>query len=320
MSNKIIIYHNHCSDGLGASHSFYKKYPDAQFYAAMHDGSAPPDVAGKEVFIVDFCYSPEILLEMKKAAKSIIVLDHHKSAMERCGFSSDPGIMGGEVVFAGTRLSVKNIAALLSAGEYEGIKKDYPEITDEQLELAQITCFDMKRSGAGMAWDYLNPGKERPWICAYTEDKDLWKFALPNSREVNAALQSYPLTFETLDMLSARKLEDLVVEGATILRANQNMIDTIVKKAYEIEICGYMVPIVNSPVLQSEIGNYLSKNRPFAVVYFINELGEKVLSLRSDKNGVDVSKIAQEIGNKFGTSAGGHYNASGTRLKVGQSL
>jgi len=281
MSNRIVIYHAHCSDGLGAAWAFRRAMPDATFHAAMHDGSPPPDVADKEVYIVDYSYPREVLLEMKAKAKSLVLLDHHKSAMEKVG----------------------------------------------DLDFC---TFDMNRSGAGMAWDYLFPNEKRHWLIDYTEDKDIWRWTCQNSREVNSALQSYPLTFEAMDELSKRQpiettnyfdehgehhtASALRDEGATILRANRNMIDGIVNKAREIDIQGHKVMCVNSPVLQSEIGNYLSKNKPFAAVWFENELGEKVYSLRSSENGVDVSKIAAAYG------GGGHAKAAGFRLKVGENL
>jgi len=265
MSNIIVIYHAHCSDGIGAAWCFYRKYPQAQFIAAKHDNSAPPDVTGKDVYIVDFSYSRETLLEMKSMANSLIVLDHHKSAMERLG----------------------------------------------DLDFC---TFDMKRSGAGMAWDYCNPGEQRPWLINYTEDKDLWNWKLEHSREINAAIQSYPTTLESLNILNQMSPVDLRHEGAAILRANRNMVDDLAVKAQMQDIAGYRVPVVNSPVLQSEVCNYLAKNMPFAAAWFENEVGDRVYSLRSTDGGVDVSKVAAEYG------GGGHMKAAGFRIRAGEKL
>jgi len=263
MDNRIVIYHAHCSDGIGAAWSFRHIMPDATYHAAMHDGSPPPDVTGKEVYIVDFAYSREVLLDMKNRAKSLIVLDHHKSAMERLG----------------------------------------------DLDFCH---FDMNRSGAGIAWDYLFPNKPRHWIIDYIEDKDIWRWTCPNSREVNCNMQSYPRTFETLDMFAQKKPEDLVVEGAAILRHQRNMVTDIVNKARETEIQGHKVLIVNSPVLQSEVAAYLAHDRPFGVSWFENEVTEKVYSLRSTKDGIDVAKVAMKY-----PGGGGHFRAAGFRLKAG---
>lgn len=266
MDNRIVIYHALCSDGLAAAWVFHHVMPNAVFYAAKHDGSPPPDVTNKEVFIVDFSYSREIMLDIKNKAKSVVLLDHHKSAMERLG----------------------------------------------DLDFCK---FDMSRSGAGLAWDYIFPDKSRHWLINYTEDKDLWKWSLPNSREINCNLQSHPLTFETLYSFENKKAKDLVPDGTAMLRYQRNMVSDLVKKASEVEIQGYKVLMVNSPVLQSEVAGFLAINRPFGVAWFENESGEKVYSLRSKDTGIDVSKIAGKY-----PGGGGHMRSAGFRLKIGESL
>jgi oligoribonuclease NrnB/cAMP/cGMP phosphodiesterase (DHH superfamily) len=269
MDNCIVIYHGYCSDGLGAAWAFRRAMPDATFHAATHiagGNSPPPDVTGKEVYIVDYAYSRETLLDMKMKAKSLVLLDHHKSAMER-------------------------------------------------LSDLDFCHFDMNRSGAGIAWDYLFPNEPRHWIINYIEDKDIWRWTQPNSREVNCNMQSYPVSFETLDFFATKNAEDFVAEGAAILRHQRNMVTDIVKKAREVEVQGHKVLMVNSPVLQSEVAAYLAHNRPFGIAWFENEGGEKVYSLRSTKEGIDVAKIAMVY-----PGGGGHARASGFRLSAGTPL
>ncbi len=274
MSNQIVIYHAYCSDGLGAAWAFHHAMPDAEFYAAKHDGSPPPDVTNKEVYVVDYAYPREQMLEMKSKAKSLVLLDHHKSAMEKLG----------------------------------------------DLDFC---TFDMNRSGAGMAWDYLFP--KRHWLIDYTEDCDLWTWKLPYSREINAAVKSFPLNFESLYALNGANggglvlepgpYESLIVEGTAIRRAEQNMVLNIIKKAREVEVQGYKVLMVNSPVLQSDVAGTLAQDRPFGVSWFENETGERIFSLRSRKGGIDVSEIAAKY-----HGGGGHVAAAGFRLQPGETL
>src|SRR6266568_4571929 len=80
-NDTLIISHAHCSDGLSAAWVFYKIYPDATFVFAKY-GDAPPDVNGKEVYILDFSYPRETLLKTNAQARGLLVLDHHKSAKE----------------------------------------------------------------------------------------------------------------------------------------------------------------------------------------------------------------------------------------------
>lgn len=80
MSSNVCIYHKGCLDGFGAAWVVNKALlGDCEFVAARY-GDDPPSVAGKHVWIVDFSYPREALIQMKKEAESIIVLDHHESA------------------------------------------------------------------------------------------------------------------------------------------------------------------------------------------------------------------------------------------------
>lgn len=78
----IVIYHGNCIDGFTAAWTCWKKFGDEAEYIAAQHGDAPPDVAGKDVYIVDFSYKRQQLIEMHRHAKSLLVLDHHKSAEE----------------------------------------------------------------------------------------------------------------------------------------------------------------------------------------------------------------------------------------------
>jgi oligoribonuclease NrnB/cAMP/cGMP phosphodiesterase (DHH superfamily) len=195
---------------------------------------------------------------------------------------------------------------------------DHHKTAEEDLRGLDYCIFDMDRSGARLAWDYLycSPfgGKEEaPWLVQYVEDRDLWRFKLPNSKEVNAALFSYQLNFELWDTLARRPLEDIITEGTAILRYQQKMVSSIVKNAIEVEIGGHKVLSVNSPVCQSEIGNKIAKGRPFGAVWYDDEEGRKY-SLRSTENGLDVTEIAKKYG------GGGHRSASGFKIKHGEML
>lgn len=81
----LIIYHANCPDGFGAAWAFWKKYgKNAEYHPATH-GEAPPDVKGREVYIVDFSYSREVTEALAESAKKIVILDHHKTAQETLG-------------------------------------------------------------------------------------------------------------------------------------------------------------------------------------------------------------------------------------------
>jgi oligoribonuclease NrnB/cAMP/cGMP phosphodiesterase (DHH superfamily) len=79
MSKPLVIYHGKCLDGMTAAWAVRKALGDGDYIPASH-GDAPPDVAGRDVVIVDFSYRRAIMEAMSLEAKSLLVLDHHKSA------------------------------------------------------------------------------------------------------------------------------------------------------------------------------------------------------------------------------------------------
>lgn len=78
----LCIYHANCADGFAAAWVVRKAFlGDVDCHPGVH-GEAPPDVHGRDVFIVDFSYSREVLLQMISVAESLTILDHHQSARE----------------------------------------------------------------------------------------------------------------------------------------------------------------------------------------------------------------------------------------------
>ena len=82
MNDTLVLYHGSCPDGFGGAYSAWKKFGTDATYEAVYHGDAPPNVAGKEVYIIDFSYPKEILLEMERQAARLVVLDHHLGARE----------------------------------------------------------------------------------------------------------------------------------------------------------------------------------------------------------------------------------------------
>ncbi len=77
----LCIYHGGCDDGFGAAYAVWKKYGENQveFYPATH-GDPPPDVKGRDVIMVDFSYKSGVLQNMIGDCKTMLILDHHKTA------------------------------------------------------------------------------------------------------------------------------------------------------------------------------------------------------------------------------------------------
>ncbi|AYV81431.1 MAG: DHH family phosphohydrolase [Harvfovirus sp.] len=84
-----VIYHGNCSDGftsaLAAKKYFEKYYPEKQlmYHPGVFDRLPPmEEVKDKCVLITDFSYKKDLLAKLMLYVKKLLILDHHKSAME----------------------------------------------------------------------------------------------------------------------------------------------------------------------------------------------------------------------------------------------
>ncbi|HMU29333.1 MAG TPA: DHHA1 domain-containing protein [Nitrospira sp.] len=174
-------------------------------------------------------------------------------------------------------------------------------ITAEQA-LADLpyAYFDLNKSGAVLGWEWAHD-EPAPWLLRYIQDKDLWHWALPNSREISAALASHPFDFELWTRFEQRELER---EGRAILRYENELVTKLASHATLVEFEGATVPSVQSSVLTSQIGERLSAEHPFCVIWH-DRNGRRYFSMRSREEGTDVGAIAASFG------GGGHTHAAG---------
>ena len=187
---------------------------------------------------------------------------------------------------------------------------DHHKSAMEELQGKIPGChFDMNRSGAVLAWNFFHPFKTLPPLLAYVQDRDLWQWKLPFSRQVSAALQVSTLDFEVWSHLD---LETLALQGEALLEMVQQQVAEAVKAAEVLEIAGVSVPAVKTQELVSETAERLlaiNPDAPFVVIYHesTDEDGNPVIkhSLRSTNGRADVSAVARSLG------GGGHANAAG---------
>lgn len=256
-----VIYHADCSDGFGAAYSAWKLLGDRAEYHAAKYGEPPPEVAGKNVVVLDFSYDNATTKKLMKEAKSFLVIDHHKSAM---------------------------------------------------VELHDVSCtrFDMNHSGAMLSWKFFHPGKEAPRMIKFIEDRDLWKWEIPYSKEFSAAFDMVKFDFEEFDKyLDDSAVDNAQERGAYILAYSKTVISKIAKNAVSRRMCEKDVLVVNSPHWMSEIGAALSPRCDFAVIwYWDHDTRQSKVSLRAHHEDSDVSEVAKKFG------GGGHRKAAGFAL------
>lgn len=188
---------------------------------------------------------------------------------------------------------------------------DHHKSAAEDLDGLPYCTFDMHRSGAMMTWDYFNAfdmySNPTPWIIKYVQDRDLWTWKLPHSKEINTYIGSLPNDFYVWTKVNSAGPEAALEAGKAMLMYKKTLIDRIVEnKARLVEVKGHKVWCANSAFLQSEIGNVLADRGPFALVYSETGDGRWAYSVRvSAESDFDGSTFAKSFG------GGGHRKAAG---------
>lgn len=297
----LVVYHSPCLDGFTAAWAMWLKYPDAEFVPGVY-GQEPPDCTDRKVYLLDFSYKLPVMQKIIEQAEHVIVLDHHKTAQAII-----------EPLFTG----------------------------ESDIDLTCGGVFDMEKSGARLAWEWFHPGTEVPWLVKFVEDRDLWRFALEHTREVNAALFSYDYDFDQWNQLRATLINgttsrfSLIAEGRAIERKHQkDVAELIGKLRHEREFYivpperpmqwngvvspmrSLRVPCANLPyTYASDAAGLMAEDAPFAATYYQDADGWFVFSLRSrEEDGADVSAVATVYG------GGGHKHAAGFRIQSLEEL
>lgn len=264
----LVIYHGNCADGFGAAWVF-KRFGDREyeFHAGVYQNE-PPNVEGREVYLVDFSYKRNVVELMRERATRIVLIDHHKTAID-----------------------------------------DLQPLIDSKA-IESLTSLD--HSGAMLAWQWFNGNglhNTAPQLLHHIEDRDLWRFALAGTREIQANVFSHPYDFAVWDALMEQPVDELIAEGKAIERKHHKDIAELVGVVTRrMLVGGHNVPMANLPyTLTSDAGHLLAKGEAFAGCYWDTPDG-RVFSLRSQDDGLDVSEIAKQYG------GGGHAHASGFRV------
>lgn len=313
MTKPLVIYHANCADGFGAAFAAWTKFGDDAEYLPLQYGKVPEpqdlrDMVGeRDVYVLDFSLPRPGMDELFRSAECVIWLDHHASAFKDHGFTIN------------------------APGE--------PPVTP--LTRHDIVL-DNNRSGALIAWEYFHPGTEVPMFVKHIDDYDRWQFKLEGTKEFNKALWSYtPWSFEQWrewfydceQGFNHSYWADLYNEGAAILRAHNQNVQSVVKGAAmrcriteAATYLGYFAGPMGDideyseppaglaancpPHLTSDVGHELAtQSGTFGLCWALGKDGKVKASLRSN-GGYDVSAIAKVFG------GGGHKNAAGFETDI----
>jgi len=80
----IVLFHENCTDGSGAALAAFLKFRENAIYIPVNYNKPLPEIeSGSNIFILDFSYPKETLISLNDRSNSLIVLDHHKTAMDQ---------------------------------------------------------------------------------------------------------------------------------------------------------------------------------------------------------------------------------------------
>jgi oligoribonuclease NrnB/cAMP/cGMP phosphodiesterase (DHH superfamily) len=305
----LVIYHANCADGFGAAFAAWLKLGDEAEYRPMKYGKDYSlsentfEIKDREIYILDFSFPRGVMDLMFKLAKRVVWLDHHQSAFEMwCGAIPECG----------------------SHVEQHGL--GYHRL-------------DTSKSGAMLSWNYFHPGTDVPMFIQHIDDYDRWQFKLDGTKEFNKGLWSHaPWSFDQWnELLAGARGESLYAEGAAILRAHNQNVESVV--AYAARPCviengkpppyaavGQVVVIGANhfdvwrtqglaancpPHLTSDVGHELAnQSGTYGLCWTLNQTKPVAnCSLRSNGD-YDVSAIAKAFG------GGGHKNAAGFEVPI----
>lgn len=286
-----IWYHAKCTDGLGAAYAAWSALGESgcRYTPVAYGDPLPPIDPEDEVTMLDFSAPRAELLRLAQVAGRITIIDHHASA----------------------------------EGQLAGLA-DEALATEGACEIR--TTFDTDHSGAVLAWHAFRPNEDVPRLLQLIEDRDLWRFASPDSKPLHYGLARIE-DFRHFSIIASNENElmGVALEGELILEYLEAQWASIAARAGLVTLAwfdGILSPGEN-PLCDlcpcpsawfSDVGALLLDTHPeteIAVLYNDHIDAEHVtVSLRSRKGGPDVSRLAAHMG------GGGHPNAAGFRIPL----
>lgn len=277
MNKILVIFHSNCLDGLASASIVCEALGKdrVELYPA-HYQTPPPEMKGRIVYIIDFSWEPSILLPAIAEAESVVLIDHHETAMrawsgvdelpEHLTVIFDLEFSGAGLCwnFFNPKSPLPHNNALLQ--DYDLHTGRFPESHDYAAGVASTGCL------------------------------------LKNDLKL----------FE--DTVWLRPTGAVCKEGQVAQRVNRNHIAGMIERSMVmIEVQGFRVPIANIPYQFATLaGGILCQGHPFSITYEDqHNVGRRKYDLRAVRgSAVHCGDIAKVYG------GGGHQGAAGFYLPL----
>lgn len=252
----LCIYHADCLDGFTAAWAVWKRFPDTEFVAG-HYQDPPPDCTGREVVMVDFSYKRPVLLDIAAQAKSVMILDHHKSA------EAELIDLPANVI---AEFDMERSGAMMAWIHYH--PGEDPGWLVDHVQDRDLWRFKLEHTKQFTAF-----------LFSQDFEFELWNEIDTDIRKGMSHYLDYVAFGRVLEKKHSKDVQALIDSSAT-----------------RILMVGFDVPCLNAPFMfASEAGNRLCKDEPFSVTWY-ETAKSRIFSLRSDEQGEDVSVIAALFG------------------------
>lgn len=355
----VVLYHANCVDGFYAHVLLRKMFNDTtsdemahvkdyqlvpyqtnigNWYipVAYEDTKTFPTtlyeiVRGRHVIVVDFSFEIPALRVLSGLAKSVLIIDHHKTLLERVVKHNDEP-SHGEAIRMMNLPAVNNInplQCLLPAPEYK-----YFGIPDEEQDMFPpfantLVIYESKYCGSILTaivfGDLILDSLERDLddVLFFIQDYDSYTLSHPNTKAVNASLHLDMYTvavgywMKMYFLWGTNQLNQYISEGRALLVKEEKQLQQYLPTARKGLIGEHEFIFVNAPSeFANSIGEKLSNETGLPVAIWITRKEYTKVSLRSSRaNGnVDVSAIASHYG------GGGHHNAASFSFPIGHEL
>jgi len=270
MNDTLVIYHAGCQDGFTAAwvvHTAHNAIPLDNFYPANYNEEPPYDqVVDNHVYLVDFSYPEEPMREIIRLAKTVTVLDHHKTARDNLQPLFD------ESLIHGTFDMRRSGAKITWDWFFEGLAPPHALLNVEDRDLWTWKLSTTKDVCNGLA------------LLSMTFDK--WDWAMDH--------RNYSTLFERGNVVTQIRHQDV---ESIAKRYEWTNCDGI---AVPIANCpGFLASEVGHALCDKT-------GAPFSITYFDDQSkGIRIFSLRSQGD-VDVGEIAKQRGGGGHPGAAGY--------------
>jgi oligoribonuclease NrnB/cAMP/cGMP phosphodiesterase (DHH superfamily) len=291
-SQNIVVYHHNDNDGIFSAYiikKYYAVFENIKFIMCDYVNSVPKEediTDGDIVFIVDYRLLPSVFNKIVKKAKAIIWIDHHATSLrdleDMKSFSIPKDKYDNVKVYCSSILSATGLVN---------------ELTKNSLNINYLT---VKLIDMYDRW--VDPTNPLPfYLNSFTN----------NSSDIFISNTEDCKTIEKLLYSTEDELKSYVDIGRSFYDLNEaknkltcdNFSKLISFMNYEkcIAVKGHG----NSLLFGKDISEY-----DICIVYHRTITGKYKYSLFTDKNAIDVSKIAEKYG------GGGHKKAAGFTINT----